>query len=283
MRRASLFQSLLLTVLVVALITASAPSSAGAASGVAAPSAALGTGFTYQGQLMRAGDPVDDACLFTFRLYDDAIAGTMVGSAVETSSPITVTTGVFQVVLNKNGEFGPTAFAGDARWLDVQVKCSDDPAYVELGRQELTAAPYALYAEAAGHAQSAENANTLDGLDGSSFGRIGRYGIPGGSGAMTVTIPIPHYNAFQIVIGEAFGSPNQVAWLSAVENDHVIAYIGIDPSGNVITGTADLGLTTTIMTLGPNIRLQCPGSDSYELLLVSEGSLRYDVRAFVVW
>ncbi|HUT20826.1 MAG TPA: hypothetical protein VM366_16850, partial [Anaerolineae bacterium] len=96
----------------------------------------------------------------------------------------------------------------------------------------------------------------------------------------TVTITIPHYNAFQITIGEAYGSPSKVAWLSGVENDARVAWTGIDPSGTVFTGTCMLNSTDTIVTLGANITLRCPGTGNYELVLTSDLE---DVRAFITW
>jgi hypothetical protein len=43
-------------------------------------------------------------------------------------------------------DFGGDAFDGDARWLGIKVECEGDADYTDLGRQALTAAPYALYA-----------------------------------------------------------------------------------------------------------------------------------------
>ena len=43
-------------------------------------------------------------------------------------------------------DFGAGAFHGDARWLEVSVQCPGDTAATLFPRQELTAAPYALYA-----------------------------------------------------------------------------------------------------------------------------------------
>jgi hypothetical protein len=104
----------------------------------------LGTEFTYQGQLQSGGQPVNGACDMAFRLYDQATGGIQVDSAITTSVPIT--DGLFTVGL----DFGGTAFAGDARWLGIRVKCPGDASYTNLGRQELTAAPYALYAGSTG-------------------------------------------------------------------------------------------------------------------------------------
>jgi hypothetical protein len=98
----------------------------------------LGTGFTYQGKLEQGGSPVDGGCPMAFRLYDDASTGAQVGSAI--SRTVTITNGLFTESL----DFGTDAFTGDRRWLEIRVDCDDDGTYANLGRQELTAAPYAL-------------------------------------------------------------------------------------------------------------------------------------------
>jgi hypothetical protein len=101
--------------------------------------AGLGTGFTYQGQLKLGGESVTDDCSMAFRLYDQATAGSQVGSAITHTVPIS--DGLFAV----NLDFG-AVFTGDARWLGIKVKCGGDGGYADLGRQELTATPYALHA-----------------------------------------------------------------------------------------------------------------------------------------
>jgi hypothetical protein len=109
-----------------------------------AASASLSTSFTYQGRLDQNGSPVNDTCDMSFRLYDAASMGTEVGSDFHASVPIT--DGLFTVTL----DFGAGAFTGDRRWLEIKVDCEEDGIYADLGRQELTAAPYAVYARSAG-------------------------------------------------------------------------------------------------------------------------------------
>ncbi len=103
-----------------------------------APQAQLGNAFTYQGQLKRDGKPVTGECDVAFRLYDQDTSGDQVGSAITTTVPITA--GLFTVHL----DFGAAAFTGDARWLGIQVACSGDADFADLGRQPLAPAPYAL-------------------------------------------------------------------------------------------------------------------------------------------
>jgi hypothetical protein len=108
------------------------------------PTEALTTGFTYQGQLNENGSPVNDTCDMRFKLYDDASVGAQVGGEINATVPIT--DGLFTVGLNEGGEFGSNGFTGERRWLGVEVKCMGESVYTDMGRQELTAVPYALYA-----------------------------------------------------------------------------------------------------------------------------------------
>ena len=109
--------------------------------------AALGTGFTYQGQIKQDGHPVSSTCDLQFGLYDAASLGVQLG-VTQTVSSVSVASGLFTVQLNGGSEFGASAFAGDARWLAIAVRCpAGSGSYTSLGRQALTAAPYALYAQ----------------------------------------------------------------------------------------------------------------------------------------
>ena len=101
---------------------------------------ALGTAFTYQGQLKKGGQPFTGACDFQFGIYDAAVGSTQIGSTL-TKGDVKVIEGVFAVQL----DFGANAFPGDARWLQVAVKCPGDSSFVTFNsRQELTPTPYAL-------------------------------------------------------------------------------------------------------------------------------------------
>jgi hypothetical protein len=112
------------------------------------PQAPLGTGFTYQGRLLNNGSVISGTCDFAFSLWDAETLGAQAGST-QTVNDVEVTDGYFTVQLNDGGQFGADAFTGDERWLQVAVQCSGDADYTTLGRQELTAAPYAHYAQSA--------------------------------------------------------------------------------------------------------------------------------------
>ncbi|EFO81371.1 hypothetical protein OSCT_0770 [Oscillochloris trichoides DG-6] len=96
---------------------------------------ALPTAFTYQGQLMDAGQPADGSYDLTFRLYDALSGGTQIGNAVALSG-VAVSQGIFTVQL----DFGSGAFT-DARFLEIQVG-----AITLSPRQPITPVPTALYA-----------------------------------------------------------------------------------------------------------------------------------------
>jgi len=107
-----------------------------------APQDAAGTAFTYQGQLKQDGEPVNAECEMAFRLYDDG--GIQVGAAL--THTVAISDGLFTQAL----DFGAGVFGGDARWLGIRVRCPGDAGFTDLGRQELTAAPYAQYARSTG-------------------------------------------------------------------------------------------------------------------------------------
>lgn len=100
----------------------------------------VGKAFTYQGELIQDGQPVNQPCDFQFRLYDDGVAGSKVGGMLQMLNE-PVADGRFTVVL----DFGD-AFDSKARWLEISVRCpAGAGAYTPLTpRQELTPAPYAI-------------------------------------------------------------------------------------------------------------------------------------------
>jgi hypothetical protein len=110
----------------------------------------LGSGFTYQGKLVKDGRLISDTCSMRFKLFDSE--GLQVSDTL--TKNVTTTSGLFTVLL----DFGPTAFNGEGRVLDIAVQCPGDGDYVPLGQQAIQASPYALYAVQAGHATTASSA-----------------------------------------------------------------------------------------------------------------------------
>jgi hypothetical protein len=107
------------------------------------------TGFTYQGQLTFNSGPVNNSCDFQFSLWDQSgsgappSGGTQLGS-MDSQTGVSVSKGLFTVVLNAGSQFGDLAFQ-TARWLQIAVRCPPDSGYTILSpRQPLWAAPYAM-------------------------------------------------------------------------------------------------------------------------------------------
>ncbi|MBW7882127.1 MAG: hypothetical protein H3C34_05725 [Caldilineaceae bacterium] len=104
----------------------------------------IAPGFTFQGELHDNGIPVNANCDIRAALWDAPSGGVQVGST-QTAGNTAVRAGRFTIVLNTSAEFGADAFTGQARWLEIAVRCpagSGDYAVLQP-RQALTAAPYA--------------------------------------------------------------------------------------------------------------------------------------------
>jgi hypothetical protein len=141
--------------------------------------APLGSGFTYQGRVHKSGVPVNDACDFEFSLFEDAGGVTQVG-ATQTILGVAVVDGLFTVELNSGVEFGPNAFVGDERFLEIAVKCPPDAGFTPLSPlQKLTAAPFAHFALNAaggtgdGHSLDAADGDPVDALFVDNDGNVG--------------------------------------------------------------------------------------------------------------
>jgi hypothetical protein len=101
------------------------------------------TAFTYQGELLNAGNPATGPHDLRFRLYDSL--GAQQGSTL-CQNNVALTNGRFTVAL----DFG-AQFDGEARFLEIDVRtdtgldCLNAAGYTTLApRQELTGTPYAL-------------------------------------------------------------------------------------------------------------------------------------------
>ena len=115
------------------------------ASAEATETRSLSSGFTYQGQLKSSDVPYTGTCDFTFALFDALTEGTEINTLTLTN--VNVDEGYFTVQL----DYGPNAFQGDNRWLEIAVRCPAGAGnYTPLTpRQFLSAAPYALFAKSA--------------------------------------------------------------------------------------------------------------------------------------
>src|SRR5262245_56486323 len=109
------------------------------AQGVNAQTAA----FTYQGNLRTGGTPATGSYDIQFLLFDTPDVGTGTQKGLTITNPsVQVSTGIFTVLL----DFGPDAFDGTARYVEIGVRPTDskDPYTTLSPRQPITATPYSI-------------------------------------------------------------------------------------------------------------------------------------------
>ena len=137
----------------------------GSLAGVCSASA-QGTIFTYQGRLVFNGASATGSFDLTFMLFDDAVAGSQIGSTI-TNLNVPVANGLVTLQL----DFGTSAFPGADRWLQIGVRTNGSTEdFLTLSpRQPLTSAPYAIQAAnftgAIQDAQLSANVARLDGTN----------------------------------------------------------------------------------------------------------------------
>src|SRR5262245_51144378 len=82
-----------------------------------AAAAPIGTAFTYQGSLNDNGTAPTGLYDFRFSLWDAMVGGNQAGATLVLDDR-QVTSGVFNLDL----DFGSALYAGDARWLQIEVR-----------------------------------------------------------------------------------------------------------------------------------------------------------------
>jgi len=160
----------LISILVFGLATAISQ----AATDVSVP---IGTAFSYQGRLVEANGLYD----FQFKLFDDpnVTFGNQLGSEIIVNE-LDVNDGYFTVELN----FGDNVFNGSELWLEISVRRSiSGGSFTTLSpRQQITPAPYAIYAASLSSDDFSDNDWQVIGND--------MYAIPSGNVGIGTTTPI---------------------------------------------------------------------------------------------
>lgn len=112
------------------------------AAGSAFGQASLSSAFLYQGQLRSAGAPVSGEVELQFSLWDAWTGGTQVAWTLTRTDP--VVNGLFTSWL----DFGPAAFEGHSRYLEIALRSPPGSgSWTTLSpRQPVLATPYAQYA-----------------------------------------------------------------------------------------------------------------------------------------
>jgi cytoskeletal protein CcmA (bactofilin family) len=113
--------------------------------------AAIPKYITYQGKLTDSDDnPLSGDYQITFRLYSASTGGTALWTEAHT---VTVTNGIFNVILGQTTAFPSSLDFNSSYWLSIQVGTDSEM----TPRQRLTAIGYAI------------NADTIDALDSGQF------------------------------------------------------------------------------------------------------------------
>lgn len=127
---------------------------------------AIGTAFTYQGEIEQAGSrvgtptPVD--CYFQFSLWDAPGSGQPPTGGTQHGPTLSMTTTVIDGLFTVELDFG-SEFNGDARWLEMAVCCPSTCDVVTLSpRQELTPTPHAIRARSGVGGPNGLNVDTDD-------------------------------------------------------------------------------------------------------------------------
>lgn len=157
------------------------------------PVFAQSTGFTYQSRLTDSNLPANGSYDFQFKLFDSLTGGTQIGST-NSQTNVAVNSGVFAVTL----DFGPTAFPGTNRWLEISVRLAGGGQFTTLApRRAITATPYAL---------KSLNATTADSLSSACAGCVADVQIAALSGSKVTGTVANATNAINATNATQLGS-----------------------------------------------------------------------------
>ena len=124
------------------------------------PVFAQGTIFMYQGRLQEQGRPATGSYEFQFRLHDSLENPNGLIAGPVTTSLTAVDNGIFTIPI----DFGPSAFTGGMRFLEIAVRTNGLANFTTLApRQPILPAPYAITAGSAGSLRGTLPASQLTG------------------------------------------------------------------------------------------------------------------------
>jgi trimeric autotransporter adhesin len=147
------------------------------------PAFAQGTAFTYQGRLNTNGSPANGTYSLTFSLFTASAGGTAVAGPV-TNTGVTIADGLFGATI----DFGYSVWNGTTNWLQIGVTTNGATNFTPvMPRQQMTPAPYAVFAE---------SASNLNGT------------LPAGALAGTYSSPLTLNNASNSFTGNGAGLAN---------------------------------------------------------------------------
>ncbi len=209
----------------------------------------LGSAFTYQGQLKQSGQPANELYDLQVCLFDSAVNPVALACAPDLDN-VPVEGGLFAITL----DFGPTAFTGQQRFLELRVRAgSSGGAYTTLTpRQLLRPAPEALRANVASITPWAGltgvPAGFADNIDNNSGGTVtsvtGGTGLSGGTitGSGTLAIANGGVGLAQIDIAQVQARIGG----SCLASQYVRQ---VNADGSVVCGTDAGGGTGTVTSV----------------------------------
>ena len=147
--------------------------SAAAVASLAIPAigqAQIGTAFPYQGALRQAGAAVQGTADFQFRLFTSPGGSVQVG-ATQSKDAVQLDGGRFNVLL----DFGPGAFNGSDRYLEVAVRSPTNTGnfVILTPRQRVSPLPYAFVPGIDGRSLNAEDGSPMDAVFVNDTGGVG--------------------------------------------------------------------------------------------------------------
>ena len=185
-----------------------------------------GTVFTYDGKLQYGGSPVADGLYdFQFNLSNAPTGGNQVGSTLPKTA-VPVTNGLFTTTL----DFG-AVFTGNATWLAISVCSNGVGNFQNLAPlQELTPAPYAIFAESSSNVSGTVSAAQLTSVGNTAFPNlynffIGPAGNPANTGGGNTAI------GSSALPGISSGSGNTASGFNALDANGSGSFNTADGSG----------------------------------------------------
>jgi len=232
--------------------------------------------FVYQGQVKSDGEPINGTVDLRFTLFDAAgvgvppVGGAVVGAAI-TKLNVPVDNGLFSVELT----FAATAFAGEARWLHIEVRNpAGAGAYTAMSpRQPVRATPYSSFSLRSGdNLWQATGANISNANTG--FVGINRATPLTGNEYFGIQAPVAGtaYGGMYIrtdsatarpFYGYSTGAHSAWTYLDGADDSWNIYNSGIRMT---VTDTGRVGIGTT----APSAPLEIESSDAGDGLLVTK-------------
>ncbi len=170
----------------------------------------VGTAFNFSGHLTSAGQAMNGPADLRFTLFDDPFSGMQHGPVLSFDA-FAVRDGLFSLAL----DFGPVAFDGSARWVELAVRGSGESEFTTLlPRQSVSPTPYAIFAVQAGsainaataqNAVTAQTASTVSSVDWSQIASVPASLVGGGPWALAVDGDVSTTRA--VALGAANAAP----------------------------------------------------------------------------